>query len=57
MTTNNADDPDFHVPTVPTTEMSTDDPRNVTGDDLPPVPETGEPRGGDGADVRGQRGS
>jgi hypothetical protein len=53
MTTNNADDPDFHVPTVPTTEMSTDDPRNVTGDDLPPVPETGEPRGGDGADVRG----
>jgi hypothetical protein len=44
MTKSNADDPDVHVPTVPSIEMDTDDLSNVTDDDIP-TPETGEPRG------------
>jgi hypothetical protein len=50
MRKNNADDPDVEVPTVPSIEMETDDPRNVTNDDEPAAPETGEPRGGIDAD-------
>jgi hypothetical protein len=46
MRKNKVEDPDVEVPTVPSIEMDTDDPRNVTNDDEPAAPETGEPRGG-----------
>jgi hypothetical protein len=52
MTTSNANDPTFEVPSAPSTEMSTDVPEYVTDDGSPASPETGHETGG-GSDGTG----